>query len=459
MAKKYIGIDIGSRAIRVVTGAPAKTGMVFTGGREYPAADPGERRRVLAGLRDEVTFGDRVVACLPAVGSYYRILPFPFADSGKIEAAVDLQMAAALPASEALLADFLPARPDDGGYAVPVVAVRRTSVEETAALFNEAGCPLHLLDAAPFAYGAGLAGILSAGTLAVVTDTEITVSRIDGGQVVAYRIIPRLSDDAPGGLAAQLAQAYWPLAGSTGARLLLLGETPGGDLRRQLADHGIPAEYPSLSLDGRDISPALLPAAALTLRAALPIQPRRLNFLKGELAPANEWAGFRRQLIGVGALLALAATLAAASAWLHYDRRQQRAEDLRRQTLAVFRQTFPEVTAIVDVPSQMQTKLAELRARARLFRPAANRSALEALRELSARVPPDLSLDTGEFSWNGTEVQLDGVTSSFEASNRLATLLGDSPLFRQPRITDARMSQDGSRVEFRLTLQLEEERP
>jgi general secretion pathway protein L len=44
------------------------------------------------------------------------------------------------------------------------------------------------------------------------------------------------------------------------------------------------------------------------------------------------------------------------------------------------------------------------------------------------------------------------VATSFEAINRIARSLEQSPLFAQAQIADAKMSLDGTRVDFRLHL-------
>ena len=41
-----------------------------------------------------------------------------------------------------------------------------------------------------------------------------------------------------------------------------------------------------------------------------------------------------------------------------------------------------------------------------------------------------------------------------EAINQMAGVLGDSPLFTKVQVSDAKMSLDGSRIDFRLLLLL-----
>ena len=62
------------------------------------------------------------------------------------------------------------------------------------------------------------------------------------------------------------------------------------------------------------------------------------------------------------------------------------------------------------------------------------------------------------FSYTPDTVTFEGSTSSFDAVNRLAKALEQSPLFRTPQVADAKMSLDGSRVDFRLNLAFSEEK-
>ncbi len=149
--------------------------------------------------------------------------------------------------------------------------------------------------------------------------------------------------------------------------------------------------------------------------------------------------------------------LAGSGAYLNYVQQQNRAEMLRQETLAIFRQTFPQIHTIVDVPSQMRSNLDQLRDRAKVLGLSRNRSALNVLREISARIPKDVSFDVREMVYSGDELHIDGSTSSFEAANRLSQALDASPLFEQSQITDAKMGMDGSKVDFRLNLKISSE--
>lgn len=457
MAKKFIGIEIGPKTLRVVTMIQEKGVPVFISARERAAGTAEERSLALAGMLEEVTFGDRVAACLNTVGSYFRLLEFPFGDSKKIETALDLEMSSQLPTNEGLVCDFLAPRQRDHDFSVPAAAVKRTAVTDILHVVQRAGQPLHLLDLSPFAYAAGLAEPVPEGILAVVLQNEVTVAQVEAGEVISFRAMPRRPKDNVEHLAAMIHRDYIAFARSLGEnqlRLFLIGEGAGEELVQALKEMGLESAYPSLEMEGGRIAPDMLPAAALALRAALPPRIRQFNFLKGNLAPKNEWSGFRLRLIALAGLIGLTAILAATGAYLNYVQQSKQAEMLRKETVSIFRQTFPQIQTIVDVPSQMRSKIDELRTRARLLGSGQSRSALNVLREISTRLPAEVKFDVRELVYGDDQLHIDGTTSSFDAINKLSQALEASTLFEQSQIADAKMGLDDGRVDFRLNLKI-----
>jgi general secretion pathway protein L len=80
-------------------------------------------------------------------------------------------------------------------------------------------------------------------------------------------------------------------------------------------------------------------------------------------------------------------------------------------------------------------------------------SALAVLKEIS-RLPDLVTVEFQEFALNSEELKLSGQTSSFEAVNQMSEVLAESPLFSKIQVTDAKMSLDGSRIDFRMLLSL-----
>ena len=118
----------------------------------------------------------------------------------------------------------------------------------------------------------------------------------------------------------------------------------------------------------------------------------------------------------------------------------------------VYRSLFPEATTIVDVPLQLRSVIRDLQEKGSLIT-GGHASALAVLKEIS-RLPDLATVEFQEFAMSNEEVKLTGRTASFEAVNQMAGALGKSPLFSKVQVSDAKMSLDGSRIDFRLLLSL-----
>jgi general secretion pathway protein L len=106
----------------------------------------------------------------------------------------------------------------------------------------------------------------------------------------------------------------------------------------------------------------------------------------------------------------------------------------------------------VDAAQQMRGKMKELRDRGRLIGAGNAHTPLAVLQEISRQVPAEIVLDIRDLNYTPESVRMEGITSSFDAINQIARGLERSPLFAQAQISDAKMSADGSRVDFRLNL-------
>jgi general secretion pathway protein L len=107
---------------------------------------------------------------------------------------------------------------------------------------------------------------------------------------------------------------------------------------------------------------------------------------------------------------------------------------------------------MVDIPLQMRSKITELRQQAWQIGSGPQGSVLRMLQEISSSIPAEVTLDIRDMNFSAESVRLEGVSTSFEAINQIARSLEQSPLFAQAQIADAKMSLDGTRVDFRLNL-------
>ena len=126
----------------------------------------------------------------------------------------------------------------------------------------------------------------------------------------------------------------------------------------------------------------------------------------------------------------------------------------KEQMTRVFRETLPDTNVIVDIPRQIQAELEQLKQRAALLGVGDSASPLTALREVSRLAPEDITLDIKRFRYVDDSLDISGETTDFDSVNRLGERLRQSPLFASVRIFDAKMGLEGSKVSFRLQINI-----
>lgn len=461
MARRLIGIDIDARHIRAVLIEENQGKTTLVDARREPRGegeDPAESLRRVLG---ETRLGDRLAAALPAGHAYFRRLQFPFADEKKIAAALPMEFSLQLPAAGEGLA-FAMEKPlaAELGFTLTAAAVERSTVAATLEPFDHREIPLNILGLTPHSQARGLNELLPNGLLAILGETETVLALVDGGEVVGHRLLPQSTPVDHSRLAEELGRSANALRAAHGldhGAWLLIGAGAVAELALALRELGETAEIPRIELGGQPLAVEFLPALALAWRAGLHERERAFNLRTGEFALKSEWGRLKKRLTAMAALLGCSLLLLGASAYLNYAQKARVAENLRQEMLQLYRATFPGSQAIVDAPLQMRAQLEELRKIARLLGTGEGASALTALDEVSRRTPADITVDIRDFNFTAEAVRLEGVTGSFDAINRLSATLGESPLFAEVRIDDARMSLDGKQVDFRLTLPLRKE--
>ena len=457
MSKRLIGIEIGNATLRIAILNQVKGPVSVATLQERGYADPDELtahlKEVLAG---EVSIGDQLVTCLPARDAYVRRLEFPFQDDKKITAAIPFSLSAQLPiAIESCATAMQRPQPSNNGAMVTAAAVPTETFHSLLRVFEEANVPLHLVDLAPFSYVTGLGEQVDNGLLICATDQETTISLVQNGCLVDYRILAAFEKPPRTFQVQQLLREIRVLkqiSGEGNLNLCLMGEGSTSELAESLQSSGHEVEILSLELGGQMVDGSFLPAVALALRAKVDRPDQSFNFRRGQYALKGEWANLKRKLVLLAALLGMTLLIMITSMALKYADNAGRAEKLQTEMANVYRSLFPEATTIVDVPLQLKSAMRSLQEKGSLIT-AGQSSTLSVLKELST-LPDLVTVEFQEMVLSNEELKLTGWTSSFEAVNQMAKVLGESPLFAKIQVTDAKMSLDGSRIDFRLLLSL-----
>ena len=457
MTKRLIGIDIGQKTLRLAVLTREHSTISVASVTEISCE---ETANPMAALSDSLTgdfhLGDRLAACLPGGAAFVRRLKFPFNDRRKINAALPFELASQLPvALDDYTTDMQPPIRTPDGADVMAAAVKTTQLSETLEPFDALGLPLHILDLAPHAYVSGLKDFLADGLLVCAMEQGVSLALISAGEVLDYRQLP-LGPEMPVADQARAIHREATTLGHThpsdGTVLQLMGPLATPELVVALSALRDQVELLSVDINGQIIEASLLPAVALALRAAETSKGQAFNLRQGPFALKGEWVGLRKTLTMAACLAGLTLMTIVASMGLSYYDKQQQADNLDQQIIALYKETFPNATTVVDVPLQMKSAILQLQEDVGIIgldQP----SSLHLLRTLSD-LPKSLAVDVDEFTMERDEVRISGRTSTFEAVNRMAETFRKSPYFEKVEVAESKMGLAGKQVSYRMRLTL-----
>ena len=296
---------------------------------------------------------------------------------------------------------------------------------------------------------------LDDGVLVCCMEQEASLALIRSGQLLDHRHLP-FSSDAPAAEAARTihreAKALGRTQQATGTGLQLMGPSATPELLAELNKHPEQVTLLSLELGGELIEAKFLPAVALALRAEQGHKASSFNLRQGSFALQGEGSSLRKPLLIAACLAGLILGVVSTTMGLRYLDKQQQANQLQAEMVAIFQKTFPKATTVVDVPLQFQSALRQLQEEGGIIghdRP----SALQLLRVLSD-LPQGLDYDVDEMILERNELRISGQTSSFETVNRMAEQYRQAACFEKVEVTEAKMALDGNQVSYRMRLLL-----
>ena len=455
MTKRLIGIDLGQKAVRLAV-LTREHGTISVASATEITHEETENQ--VASLQDYLTsdfhLGDRLAACLPGGAAFVRRLTFPFSERRKVIAALPFELASQLPvALDDYTTSMQPPANTSDGVVVVAAAVKTTQLAETLEPFDALGLPLHILDLAPHAYVAGLKDYLADGILVCAMEEGASLALISSGEILDYRQLP-LDAEVPIVDQARAIHRQATALGRTqsldGMVLQLMGPLATQELVAELCTLRDQVELLSIDIDGQIIEAPLLPAVALALRAADTGKGQVFNLRQGVFALKGEWGGLRKALVMAACLAGLTLLMVAANMGLNYYDKQHQADILEQRIVALYKETFPQSTTVVDVPLQMKSAIRQLQEDVGIVgldQP----SSLHLLRILSD-LPESLSVDVDEVIMERNEVRISGRTITFEAVNRMAETFRKSPYFEKVEVVESKMDLAGKQVSYRMRM-------
>jgi type II secretory pathway component PulL len=457
MSKRFIGIDIAADTLHIAIADGDKKHVQLQQVTSHPLTEHDALPKLLAGVLGPVAgFGDRLITALPVRHCYLRWLNFPFRDTKKLASAIELELSVQLPIDieQHQLVHRSRLDPEQTGEII-AAAVPNQLLDETLARFDETSWPAHLVDLTPFALAAGLSGCRDGDLLIVADEHETTVCSLHQRTPDNLAVLPATADQSAAEVTVFVSRQARMLlgAGEAGSiRTWLIAPRHAENLQQELQQLGFQVAIPTVPGHPTAASLPGLKAALLALCAANQDKQQGFNLRQGPFALRGEWQKLRRSFIAVALLAGLLIASWGTSSWLKHSELKGQADQLSHQMEQVFRANFSKSDPIIDIPRQIEVKLAEMRRKTELLGLSSQGSALRVLEEISSRLPADLPIEIKELNYSADNLRLSGFTRSFDAVNQAADKLKASPLFAEAKIADAKLSLDGSRVDFQLQL-------
>ena len=197
----------------------------------------------------------------------------------------------------------------------------------------------------------------------------------------------------------------------------------------------------------------------LALRGADEKKGSQINLRCGDFTFKGVRNDVRSQMIRIGAMAAVLLVLFSFRLYRAYDSHSSRYDEITTKIDQAFTKAFPELKNIRNEKQRIstaKTKVSEIKAQVSLLGGISGDrlTVLDALKEISERVGPEIVVDVKELNIDGEKIRLQGETSSFESVDQIKGNLAKCDGFREVDVTDAKLSVDQTRVKFNINILL-----
>jgi len=490
MPEKILGLDIGEESIKAVQVTAGLKGYQFLKSVHIRLDEAGGIEGALDRLfaDDEMRSGIYIVS-LPAGKVSLHTMTLPFKDRKKIGQTISYELEPLIPHPvEEVVADFIVIDQKDTTEILAAAAPK----EEVAAihrLFEERHAEASVIELACLPVATRLIADSAIEESVLVLDigeSEATGVFCDGGKVLQIRSFPsgvkrsagrgtvKSKDNEPSSIFEHFLRevkntlTFLQMKGkmtSGPSKIFLTGDWAlFSPLREEMERFfSIPVEVADIAATENvefdetareNWNPALMnQALALALRETK--KAVGFNFAAGEFEPKRQYEKAKKEFRWVAALLLIILLAFGFDFYLDYHYDKSYAKELKEEIRAVFSETCPEVTRIVDPLQQLRVKIAEgKKSKAGQGSIGTGITVLDILKETSALVPESAQFLITSFQYDGTLVTIKGETDNFNTVDTIKNHLAESKMFKNVTISSAALVKKESRVGFNLRMEL-----
>jgi general secretion pathway protein L len=164
------------------------------------------------------------------------------------------------------------------------------------------------------------------------------------------------------------------------------------------------------------------------------------------------------QLVTTGLLCLICFCMAMAGEYMEIRDLKNQSAAMDRRARLIFKETFPEITTIVDPYMQMKIQVRQALEKSGQSldmetRFAGNTRIMDLFLGLSSRIPDTIDVEISRLVWNDGRMVFSGNTDTYDSVDKMKTAIESSPWFTDVKISNAAADKTDNRIRFKFIFQ------
>ena len=187
-------------------------------------------------------------------------------------------------------------------------------------------------------------------------------------------------------------------------------------------------------------------------------KPACLDFSRSSHAQGDFVEKYMAHLVTMILLLLICFCMAIAGEYMEIRELRAQTAAMDRQARLVFKETFPDITTIVDPYMQMKVQIRQALAKSGQSLDMENRFAgntriMDLFLALSSQIPDTIDVEISRLVWNDGRMIFSGNTDTYDSVDKMKTAIESSPWFTDVKISNAAADKTDNRIRFKFIFQ------
>ena len=187
-------------------------------------------------------------------------------------------------------------------------------------------------------------------------------------------------------------------------------------------------------------------------------KPACIDFCRSTHGQSYFVEKYMAQLVTMTLLLLICFCMAMAGEYMEIRDLKNQSAAMDRQARLIFKETFPDITTIVDPYMQMKVQVRQALEKSGQSldmetRFDGNTRILDLFFGLSSRIPDTIDVEISRLVWNDGRMVLSGNTDTYDSVDKMKTAIESSPWFTDVKISNAAADKTDSRIRFKFIFQ------